>query len=201
MLFNKEKIKDGLYTIFFMFAVTAVFILITSFVYINTRDKIKRNERLRMKKAVLKAAGIDIKKKSIEEIQKKFENISLIKENVYKINSKEIQGDFVFIVTGSGLWGKIKAAIGLKSDLKTITGIEFLKQNETPGLGARIEEQWFKSQFKNKIGSLTGIVGEKKEANKREFQAITGATKTSNAVLTIINNTIKNADKYLKEEE
>ncbi|TYB30480.1 MAG: FMN-binding protein [Candidatus Mcinerneyibacterium aminivorans] len=198
---NKDKLKDGLYTVSFMFVVTSIFILITSFIYIKTKDKIKTNEKLRLQKAVLRAGGLNINEDNKEDIQKKFDKIKLIKENVYFIENLKSEGVYIFIVTGSGLWGKIRAAIGLKKDLKTITGLEFLKQNETPGLGARIEENWFKTQFSGKVGPFTGVVGEEKKAEKSEFQAITGATKTSTAVLDIINNTINNADKYLKGEK
>src|SRR6056297_273771 len=175
MVIDKDKLKDGLYTVFFMFAVTAVFILITSFIYINTRDQIKLNEKLRLQRAVLKAGNIKYEGGNRAEIQRKFEDVILLNENVYQIKNGDKKGRYVFIVTGSGLWGKIRAAIGLKSDLKTMTGIEFLKQNETPGLGARITETWFKEQFENKVAPIAKAVGENKEAGRKEFNAITGA--------------------------
>ena len=68
-------------------------------------------------------------------------------------------------------------------------GLDFVKQNETPGLGARISESWFKEQFRGKRGPFR-LVPEGVESGENEFQAITGATSTSNAVLDLLNRSI-----------
>jgi len=49
-----------------------------------------------------------------------------------------------FFLNGKGLWGSIEAFVAVSSDLKKMVGIDFTKQVETPGLGARITEQEFK---------------------------------------------------------
>ena len=50
---------------------------------------------------------------------------------------------------GLGLWGKIDAVISFNEDISKIKGFGVISQEETPGLGARIEEDWFKNQFVN----------------------------------------------------
>ena len=54
-----------------------------------------------------------------------------------------------FLMKGMGLWGSISAFAAVSSDLKSMIGIDFLEQVETPGLGARITEQEFKYFFRN----------------------------------------------------
>jgi len=205
---KSRKIKDGLYTIFFMFFITVVFISIISFIYVKTRSKIKLNEQLKLKRAILFAGNIEYDNSNENDILDKYSKY--VKEievenadNYFEIYKDGAKSGYVFLVTGPGLWGKIDTAIGFKQDLKTMTGIEFLKQNETPGLGARITETWFKEQFENKVAPIEKAVGENKEAGKKEFNAITGATSSSKAVMKIINKSAKNVKKRydLMEEE
>jgi len=205
---KSRKIKDGLYTIFFMFFITVVFISIISFIYVKTRSKIKLNEQLKLKRAILFAGNIEYDNSNENDILDKYSKY--VKEievenadNYFEIYKDGAKSGYVFLVTGPGLWGKIDTAIGFKQDLKTMTGIEFLKQNETPGLGARITETWFKEQFENKVAPIEKAVGENKEAGIKEFNAITGATSSSKAVMKIINKSAKNVKKRydLMEEE
>ena len=66
--------------------------------------------------------------------------------------------------------------------------VEVIDQNETPGLGGRISEMWFKEQFRGKISPLTKVA-EGEQAGKNQFQAVTGATYSTNAVMDIVNLT------------
>ena len=93
----------------------------------------------------------------------------------------------VIVTQGPGLWGDITAAIGYDERGSLITGIEIIDQNETPGLGGRIGEEWFKNQFREKSFPLS-TVAEGESAGSREFQAITGATYSSEAIKDIVNS-------------
>jgi len=57
---------------------------------------------------------------------------------------------YVVPIEGYGLWDMIYGYLALESDLNTIMGISFYQHKETPGLGARITEDWFKQQFVGK---------------------------------------------------
>ena len=107
---------------------------------------------------------------------------------------------FVVPVTGAGLWGEIESVVGVEKDLKTLTGLEFIKQNETPGLGGRITESWFKEQFRGKRWPLT-VVPEGDPAGDQQFQAITGATNTTNAIRAILNDRLATAEKAIPPSE
>lgn len=54
---------------------------------------------------------------------------------------------YCFEIKGKGLWGTMRALISTSTDFKTILDFKIVNQQETPGLGARIEEDWFLSQF------------------------------------------------------
>jgi Na+-transporting NADH:ubiquinone oxidoreductase subunit C len=97
---------------------------------------------------------------------------------------------------GPGLWGPIKGFLALDTDMKTIRGITFYEQEETPGLGGEIASVGFRDRFKGKkIVSDTGEAGiiikgggEKNAVN--EVDAITGATMTCDKVTIILNSVI-----------
>lgn len=50
---------------------------------------------------------------------------------------------------GFGLWGSIPGVIAFNQDLTRTAGLEIYpgRHSETPGLGARMEEKWFKDQL------------------------------------------------------
>ena len=86
---------------------------------------------------------------------------------------------------GKGLWGPIWGYIAIAPDGKTIVGANFDHKSETPGLGGEITTEKFQSQFKGKQISADGYY------LPVEFDAITGATKTSNGVKEMIDNTMQ----------
>ena len=80
--------------------------------------------------------------------------------------------------------GEILMIVGIDKDLK-ITGVDLTTLAETPGLGAKADEDEFKNQFKGKSGELTVV---KSGAKDSEIQAISGATISSKAVTEGVNN-------------
>ncbi len=190
---NRKKIKEAAYTIIFMVVMTVVCVGAVSVIYQHSKGRIDLNQEMFVRKAVLLAAGIMPEKADAAKISEIFQaevtEVGKGKEKYYKVNN----GNYVFPVTGTGLWGKIDAVVGLDKGLKTITGISFTDNNETPGLGARITEPWFCDQFKNKKGPMAFVPeGTKNEADN-EFDQITGATITSRAVKDMVNEVLKNA--------
>ena len=91
----------------------------------------------------------------------------------------------VIPMRGNGLWGPISGYLAIATDGSTIVGANFDHKSETPGLGGEITTEKFQSQFSGKQirenGQLVPI----------EFDAITGATKTSNGVKEMIDNTLE----------
>ena len=92
-----------------------------------------------------------------------------------------------------GFWAPIKGVIGIAADRRTITGIAFYEQNETPGLGGEIIKSEFRAQFKDKRIAPQGlplrILPVTAELDESSVHAITGATQTSNRL-----------DKFMNEQ-
>lgn len=108
---------------------------------------------------------------------------------VYNDSDKSVGYSLVY--SGNGFQGKIKMMIGLTEDLSKITSIEILEQSETPGLGTKILEPPYKDQYKElKPSPMIKLVKGVPPSNPNEVQAITGATISSRAVVTITNEGI-----------
>ena len=76
--------------------------------------------------------------------------------------------------------------VGFEENMSKLSGVAIVSQNETPGLGARIEEPWFTAQFAGKQGPFR-LVEEGTAAAPDEIDAITGATRTSESFRNIMN--------------
>lgn len=184
--------RKRLYPVAFMLIVTVVFISVTALIYSFTRNAIRLNEGLRLKRAVLYAAGIDLPGDP-REVERIFgERVSAVPADGGGAEYYEIRGTdgsavdgYVVIRSGAGLWGEITVGIGFDRDLATLRGLEVIDQNETPGLGGRIADPWFKEQFRGKRPPLDRVP-EGEAASEDEFDAITGATYSSEAMERII---------------
>jgi Na+-transporting NADH:ubiquinone oxidoreductase subunit C len=99
--------------------------------------------------------------------------------------------------SGQGLWGPIRGLLALEPDMRTVRGISFYDQEETPGLGGEISSDWFQQQFVGK--KIVGPDGEPgirirppgEAAAQNEVDAITGATMTSERVEQMLDDTIR----------
>lgn len=94
-------------------------------------------------------------------------------------------------ISGSGYNGPIDAILALEDDMTTIAGLAITEQSETPGLGARIEEPAWLSQFRGtKVSDASGeirfAVARGVSGNEYEVDGITGATRTSNAITRMV---------------
>jgi len=133
-------------------------------------------------------------------------------KQVVEIREQNVQGEDLYIYSppdangtvlavairfaGRGLWGPIKGFLALEPDMKTIRGITFYEQEETPGLGGEITTKEFRGQFEGKsiigVDGTPGIiisVGGEDAPNK--VDGITGATMTCDKVQAMLNEAIK----------
>lgn len=95
---------------------------------------------------------------------------------------------------GPGVWGPMEGILSLEPDMKTIRGISFYKQEETPGLGGEIGTPQFQDQFKGKsiegADGSPGIRVRPGASGPNEVDAITGATMTCDKVEDMLNGVI-----------
>lgn len=195
------KTKENLYTLAFMLIVTVVCVSGVAFAYQLTKARIKLNRANLLKKAVLEAAGL-MERDDPEAIAADFRQlVTEVKDENGRVAYYVVKDrGYVIPVSGTGLWGRIDAVVGLDAKLNRLNGVYFTKQNETPGLGARIDEKWFRTQFDGKEGPLT-MVPEGEESGERQFDAITGATITSTGVRNMLNQLLKNAPEIVRKQQ
>ena len=114
-------------------------------------------------------------------------------------NDSEAPVGIAFMAAGSGFQGELRIMVGLTPDMNALTGIKVLEQIETPGLGTKIvvdpsnkqDPYWWPAQFKGvHITPEIVVIKNAKPTQKNEIQGITGATISSKAVATILNQQI-----------
>lgn len=177
---KNEVLKYGL----ILFIITAVCTGIVSAIYTVTSpiietQKIEKDNTARQE--ILSSA------KSFEKIEKDFgENIV----EVYKgIDSDNKIVGYTIKAISKGYGGDIEITTGITSDSK-ISGVTIGSMSETPGLGAKAKDEAFIGQYTDKEAKELSVV--KNSASKdSDIVAIAGATITSKAVTTAVNESIK----------
>lgn len=188
--------KDSLmYTVIFSFAITFVLVFILSLASSFTGPRVKKNQSIAIARAYLLAAGVKIDDTS--DISSLFTKIFKVDSPGTKPLEANIAGKDVIVspFSGQGLWGTITGVIAVDTAFNHIVGLEITSHSETPGLGGRIEEDWFKNQFKGE--SITndikvvqsGGMGDT-DPDNGILDGVVGATRTSESMQNIVNKTI-----------
>lgn len=164
-----------------LFLVCAVASGILAYVYESTASRVKLNaERQKILKAknLLPAEAVDIKEVSAGGVVF-FEGLS-----------RSGQRDGVIIESGfKGYGGLINLLVGVGNDGKII-GVVVISHSETPGLGAKVGDAQFLSQFK---GKGKGAVALKKDAGNSQdgIDAVAAATISSRAVVNAVQQALE----------
>ncbi len=95
----------------------------------------------------------------------------------------------ILMIEQPGFQSNIKVLVGINTLEKQITNIKILEHLETPGLGSRIEEPEFLSQF-----TLQPL-------EQQKIDAITGATISSKAVIDAVKITSQEILNSISKEE
>ena len=115
----------------------------------------------------------------------------------------EVDGEqkYVLPLRGAGLWGPIWGYVALNTDKRTIYGINFSHESETPGLGGEITKDFFTSRFNGKTlysqSPEQAIDIVKSNAEGQQVDAISGATFTSNGVEEMLTKSLKQYNIFL----
>ena len=157
--------------------------LILALVESVTREPIaeqRRLETLRALQAVLPEIDNSPDTDTVELVSGKDKKGRDVIRTFYRGRKGEQLAGVAFkVVAPDGYSGNIFIMVGVDAD-GTVTGIEILSHAETPGLGDKIEEGWFKDQFKQK--NLDNIDWRVKK-DGGEFDQITGATISPRAIV------------------
>jgi Na+-transporting NADH:ubiquinone oxidoreductase subunit C len=189
--------RSPLYSILFMALLAAVFGTAVSTVAVATKDRVRAGERARTRSHVLGAFQIPVPADAgeIDALWNERVEEQQTPEGVYYV-ARDADGrplGFGFPFTGPGFWGPISGVLAVQADGERILGLSFTSHQETPGLGGRISEEWFRTQFRDRSvippadgGPILEFVYRKPEG-AREVEAITGATQTSSRLDRFLN--------------
>lgn len=178
-------------------------------------------------KDCVKMMLVDAKGEVVEECTKdftKFRAFSMnLKDELYKRDNGQ---DYVLPIIvinngkenvnviqlqGAGLWGPIWGYIGMTSDFQNVVGVVFDHKSETPGLGAEITTEKFRSQFQGKTifsgGEFVsidvvkgGVANLAADLQKHSVDAISGGTITSQGVNKMIENVLGSYLPYIEKQ-
>jgi Na+-transporting NADH:ubiquinone oxidoreductase subunit C len=184
-----------------MFLVTLFFASLVSGVKVFNDERIERNQRAKLQRIILKILNIPLEvnipdEEMVRIFERRVRSIEIKDRTVYagyEEDGETLKG-YAFPVGGPGFWGPISGMVAVDTGADRILGIAFYKHMETPGLGARMTEEWFLKQF---VGLPLHLVeGDRKifylkpegtEKAPDELDAITGATGTSRALEAFLN--------------
>jgi len=186
-----------LYTVVFTFIVCFVFVFLLSLTNVATRPKVEFNQEVARQQAILSALGVSFS--TPQEVKQKYKNVETVKKGNMTLYTTTVNGERVYAheFSGQGLWGTITGVLGVNSNATKTVGLEIISHSETPGLGGRIDEAWFKKQFDGEViknGTIKFTSGGSGDTNYQDGQVdgITGASRTTDSMRTIINREISN---------
>jgi len=191
------KKESMLYVVLFTFVVCAVFVVVLAVANEGTKDLVAANKQFATQSAVLGALGIPFAD-STEAAAKYSSEVTEGGTGAYRSWKATVDGtEYVAVEqSGAGLWGTITVIMAATPDAENVRGVRVLLQNETPGLGGRIEETWFLGQFEGekasggtvvmKAGAEASGKADTDKANS-QVEGISGATRTSQSFGSIVN--------------
>lgn len=198
--------KSNLYTI--AYAAVLALVCATALTAVNELTKQAYQDNLAAKKArnIMLVLGIpfdantpskEIVKISEQKVKEDVDRAALYgAQHVYYSDHPEHGRLWAITFEGEGMWKPIEGLLCLRADLKTIHRITFYKQEETPGLGAKIAKPRFQNGFREKTiydsSGKPGIIIKRagKNPQSNEIDAITGASITSGKVKDMLNKLI-----------
>ena len=194
---NKESI---LYVVLFTAFTAFVFVFLISWADVSTAELVAKNQELVTAQAFLNAVGRpeedrDAALKVYEEFFGSATGDSAVRAS--------LDGEEILITrfSGMGLWGTVTGVLATDASVQRIVGIDIISHSETPGLGGRIEQDWFKNQFRGERILPEGIVVRKGQGGADDdrdngyVDGITGATGTSTSMAVMLNAEIANLRK------
>ncbi len=169
----------------------------------------------------LATVGIVTKERSVLNIQHEIEEAmayvipgTVSSEKLYEekgltiYGGKDEDGTLVglgILASGVGFQDKIVLMLGTNISLTMTKKLRIIEQKETPGLGAKIEDDeaflifWENKDCSESLSLRKPAVETPAELSPIEINTITGATISSESVLKIVNNSLERVRQLIKE--
>ncbi|TVR05325.1 MAG: FMN-binding protein [Spirochaetaceae bacterium] len=169
-------------------------VLAGTFAALTERIEINRERALQASLAAL-FAGAD---------EPSFDQLDVADPTIYR--GTDGAGDllgYAVRVVASGYNGPISMLVGLTPELDEIVGLQVVENIETPGLGGRITEAGFRSQFAglDPTRALRSVRNIEPDPSANQVQAISSATITTEAVVAGINQKTPDAIEAIRRAE
>ena len=230
------NVQSNTYTFIYASVLVIVVALGLALTSISLKDRQQRNIELEKKQNILASFGIQGTRDEAEKLYDQYIkeafavnyegekldnidafNVSLeeeqrkpVEERIYPVYEAEKDGKtiYIFPVRGKGLWGPIWGYVALEDDFNTIYGVTFDHKSETPGLGAEITTDAFKSQFVGKklfddAHKFTSVVvmkhGKADPNDPHQVDGLSGATLTSKGLSDMLYNSLKAYENFFKK--
>ena len=204
------------YTVGFAAAICVVCSLLVSSSATLLKERQKANEALDRQKKIYAVSNdiYNLKEVVVEDVTAFFETrvekktVTIESElgadkrdwEVFEVYDKDgLEGGrldcLVIPVEGMGLWGTLYGYLAMESDGKTIRGLTFYKDKETPGLGHEVNNPRWKKKWRGRLAYndagepvirvIKGPAGSVADA-PHEVDGLSGATITSNGVTNLL---------------
>ena len=158
---------------------------IVAFVFETTKEQIAMNNAVNAEDLAIVMPESD----SIEDVTGDFEAHEYITEIYKALKGTDVVG-YVYKTTTTGYKPGLSTLVGIDNDGKLVAA-KVTQSSETPGLGALVSENQFISQFTGKETDSSFQVVKTTPAGASEIQAVSGATISSTAVTTSVNEVVK----------
>ena len=156
-----------------LFSITAVVALLLSVVNGVTKDQIaKINEQIVQDAMAAVMPGAEFE-----------ETVTDTGDDAILAYAKSSDGGCCVQVQVTGFGGPLVMVVGIDAD-GMVTGVQVTEHEETPGLGAKAQDEEWIAQF---AGTTSGVSVTKSEVGENQVEAISGATITSDAVASGVN--------------
>lgn len=113
---------------------------------------------------------------------------------------------FGILASGVGFQDRIALMLGTNISLTRTKKLRIIEQRETPGLGAKIEDEatflmfWENKDCSEPLSLRKPAVKTPEELSPMEINTITGATISSESVLKIVNSALERVRQLIEEE-
>lgn len=211
--------KNYLKLMFTLFVITSLATLFVTLTYSVTQGPIERKQIEDRNNAMLSLLPNCDSFKSISVDKKYSPSSDKIKITSVDIGYKnDTTTGYIITSVTKGYGGDIVLLTAIDITKSTVSGIEILSLSETPGLGANATNPEFKDQFKEipsfskinvvKNGSseisdsseddTSGASKKNPESDTYDVNAITGATITTSAISSAVNDSLSYFNDFLK---
>ena len=204
----KLNTNSNFYTFIYMTVVVIIVAVLLAVVSQALAPKQQANILLDKQKQILGALKVDFSQADPAEVYYTLVQDTL-KYGDMEVYVANLNGatKYILPLSGKGLWGGIGGYLALDEDKNTIYGVNFNHESETPGLGAKIVEPEFRSQFEGKhirnaegaVVSVAVLKAGKHAEGQEQVDAISGATITSSGVSTMLEVNLGEYAEFLNE--